>query len=320
MRRRSCRSAVSPATRVRANRGRNCASPIIPTTNDASSTGRVCRANSYTSQAITTACDPVPRVAQNRPARNRRYGHRASNGLSSSSGGSGGGAGVIGPSYGPAAPREPAGGGLRPAPRRGTIATTTEGHDMDWRAAFATIGLFIASAAGAADWPGWRGPTGMGVGRPKQTCRSTWGGKDDDERRSGSCRCPGARRRPGRTTTSPARSSAGGRVFVTVSYWPGRRRTPRSSPSTTSPATRRPTANAAWDATVRPGRGCSPTSAAATPPRPRPPTPTGSTSLFGSAVLAALDHDGKPVWRQGDHPVQVRRGPRPPARCCTATR
>ena len=45
MRRRSCRSAVSPATRVRANSGRNWASPIIPTANAASATDMVCRAS-----------------------------------------------------------------------------------------------------------------------------------------------------------------------------------------------------------------------------------------------------------------------------------
>ena len=45
-RRRSCRSAASPATRVSANSGRNCARPIIPTTNEASRMDIVRRATS----------------------------------------------------------------------------------------------------------------------------------------------------------------------------------------------------------------------------------------------------------------------------------
>ncbi len=67
--RRLRRSAVSPATRVRAKSGKNWDSPIIPTTKEASATDIVSRAVSYTSHAMMTACDVLARVPQNRPDR-----------------------------------------------------------------------------------------------------------------------------------------------------------------------------------------------------------------------------------------------------------
>src|SRR5262249_313788 len=49
-----------------------------PIVNEASASDIVFRATSYTSQAMTTAWDPVARVPRNRPVRKSTYGRRIS--------------------------------------------------------------------------------------------------------------------------------------------------------------------------------------------------------------------------------------------------
>src|SRR4051812_49423506 len=46
-------------------------------------------------------------------------------------------------------------------------------------AVVACTGALLVSAARAEDWPGWRGPTGMGISREKDL-PLTWGGKTEE--------------------------------------------------------------------------------------------------------------------------------------------
>jgi outer membrane protein assembly factor BamB len=156
------------------------------------------------------------------------------------------------------------------------------------------LGVFLAgTAARAADWPGWRGPTGMGRAEDRGL-PLTWGGKAGANVAWKAPLLP-AGARPDQNQSSPVVSR--GRVFVTVSYWPAGR------PQTEFPehhvlCFRAADGRRLWDTRVPPGpwllkdlRG------GYTAPAP---AADGERvyALFGSAVLAGLDRDGKVLWRQ----------------------
>jgi outer membrane protein assembly factor BamB len=156
--------------------------------------------------------------------------------------------------------------------------------------------LIVITPAPAADWPGWRGPTGMGQS-PDKDLPVTWGGKANANVRWKVPLYRGTDKvRFDQNQSSPI--VQGGRVFVTLSYWP----------AGVSPESRPPEHHVVcfdasdgkrlWDTTVEPGpwllkdlRGGY-----------TAPTPAADGEcvyvLFGSSVAAALDHDGKPVWRK----------------------
>ena len=78
--------------------------------------------------------------------------------------------------------------------------------------------VLSASSVSAGDWPGWRGPTGMGISDEKDL-PLTWGGKDNENvlwKQPLPGRDP--KNRQDHNQSSPI--VQGGRVFVTVSYWP----------------------------------------------------------------------------------------------------
>jgi outer membrane protein assembly factor BamB len=154
--------------------------------------------------------------------------------------------------------------------------------------------LTVALPLRAEDWPGWRGPTGMGqtraIGLPL-----TWSGKDNllwKVPLAGG----GARVRFDHNQSSPI--VVGDRIFVTLSYWPEGKANKEYSEHHVV-CFHKSDGRRLWDTQVRPGgwllndfRGggyaC--------------PTPAADDErvyiVFGSAVIAALDHEGKLVWRQ----------------------
>src|SRR5437763_13056246 len=81
---------------------------------------------------------------------------------------------------------------------------------------------FLAAAAAQvpADGPVWRGPTGMGLSSAKGL-PLTWGGKNDQNVRW-KVPLPGQDGNAARDQNQSSPIVSGGRVFVTVSYWPGK--------------------------------------------------------------------------------------------------
>jgi outer membrane protein assembly factor BamB len=163
------------------------------------------------------------------------------------------------------------------------------------RATVAGILLIVATAVSAADWPGWRGPTGMG--RADETdLPLKWGGKAG-ENVVWKVALPGQEAKAGQDQNQSSPVVAGGRVYVTASYWPGGKSDPKAFPEHHVVCYRAADGHLLWDAKVEPGpwllsdlRGGY-----------TAPTPAADADrvyvVFGSAVIAALTHDGKPAWR-----------------------
>jgi outer membrane protein assembly factor BamB len=156
--------------------------------------------------------------------------------------------------------------------------------------------LFVPSPARAGDWPGWRGPTGQGVSDEKDL-PLTWNGQTR-ENILWKVRLPG---QDGNTKQDQNQSSpivARGKVFVTASYWSA-----AVEPAKTYPEHHVVCYDAAdgkqlWDAKVEPG----PWKLTDLRGGYTAPTPACDGErvyvVFGSAVIAAFDLDGKPVWRK----------------------
>ncbi len=156
--------------------------------------------------------------------------------------------------------------------------------------------LILPRALGAAeDWPGWRGPTGMGQADVRDL-PLTWGGKQQENVRWRAElieNSAGVKRDQNQSSPIVVK----GRVLVTASYWPA------DVPTSQHPEHHVICFHSAdgrrlWDTRVPPGpwllkdlRGGY-----------TAPTPASDGErvyvLFGSAVLAALDLDGKLLWRQ----------------------
>jgi hypothetical protein len=153
--------------------------------------------------------------------------------------------------------------------------------------------LSINRPARADDWPGWRGPTGMGHTTARDLPRA-WGGKDQTNVRWKAPLLPD-RARPDQNQSSPI--VVGGRVVVTASWWPADSST-NEFPEHHVLCFRATDGKRLWDTRVPPGpwllkdlRGGY-----------TAPTPASDGqrlfALFGSAVLAGLDLDGKLLWRK----------------------
>ena len=159
----------------------------------------------------------------------------------------------------------------------------------------ALAALLAASAAPAADWPGWRGPTGMGISEEKDL-PLTWGGKDG-ENVLWKQRLPGADGKAKLDNNQSSPIVQGGRVFVTVSYWPAGVDA-KEYPEHHVACYKADDGTPLWDVKVEPG----PWKLSDLRGGYTAPTPAADADrvyvLFGSSVLAALDHDGKPVWRK----------------------
>ena len=126
----------------------------------------------------------------------------------------------------------------------------------------------------------------------------------------GKSRCPGQEEKAGQDQNQSSPVVSRGRVFVTASYWPGGKADPKQIPEHHVACYRAADGKLLWDVKVKPG----PWLFADLRGGYTAPTPAADAErvyvVFGSAVIAALDHDGQDRLAEGDHAVQVRRRPR----------
>jgi outer membrane protein assembly factor BamB len=152
-----------------------------------------------------------------------------------------------------------------------------------------------ALALTAADWPGWRGPTGQGI-CPEKGLPLSWDGKTG-KNVLWKAALPGAGRKVRQDHNQSSPVVQGGRVVVTVSVWPAgasQKEFPEHHVLAFAASDGKPL----WDTKVAPGpwrlddlRGGYTV-----------PTPAADAErfyvVFGSSVIAALDHAGKELWRK----------------------
>jgi outer membrane protein assembly factor BamB len=153
----------------------------------------------------------------------------------------------------------------------------------------------------AGDWPGWRGPTGLGYTEEKDL-PLTWDGKTGQNIVWKALLHGGVRNNP--EMNSPGWSSPivwQGRVFLTTAVWqPGLSKEERKTviPEHHVLCFQADNGKLLWDTLVPPGK-CLVDNHYHGYAVPTPVTDGKLVfALFGSAVLAALDFDGKIVWRE----------------------
>ena len=168
---------------------------------------------------------------------------------------------------------------------------------MPYQASLLKLALLVAmpGSAVAADWSGWRGPTGQG-----QTAETklplNWNAKDG----TGivwKAALPGVEAKAALDHNQSSPIVSRGRVFITASFWPGGKPDPKAIPEHHVACYQASDGKRLWDVTVKPG----PWLFADLRGGYTAPTPAADGErvyvAFGSAVLAALDYDGKPLWR-----------------------
>jgi outer membrane protein assembly factor BamB len=157
------------------------------------------------------------------------------------------------------------------------------------------IAIFLPMAARGENWPSWRGPTGLGYTTDK-FLPLTWGGKDNTNVLWKVPLFPN----PERIKQDENRSSPivwSDRVFITLSCWPDGV-SQKEYPEHHVVCLRADDGKRLWDTRVPPGPW------RLTDLRGGYTAPTPATDgervvvLFGSSVLAALDFDGRIVWRK----------------------
>jgi outer membrane protein assembly factor BamB len=156
--------------------------------------------------------------------------------------------------------------------------------------------LLLVAVPGVAgeNWPGWRGPTGMGMS-DETRLPLTWGGTDSANVLWKAPLFPTDRVRRDQNQSSPI--VWGDRVFVTVSYWP-EGVSEKQYPEHHFLAFRRDDGKKLWDVPVEPG----PWKLSDLRGGYTAPTPACDGErvyvAFGSAVVAAFSLDGKKLWRK----------------------
>lgn len=167
------------------------------------------------------------------------------------------------------------------------------------RAALVLGCLALAWPVGAADWLGWRGPTGQGLTEDKDL-PLTWGGKDQDNV-LWKVMLPGQKEKARQDQNQSSPIVVKGQVVITVSYWPTGTDT-KEYPEHHVVSYRASDGGLLWDVTVKPG----PWKLTDLRGGYTAPTPASDGEriyvLFGSSVLAALDLEGKLVWREEIRP------------------
>jgi outer membrane protein assembly factor BamB len=158
--------------------------------------------------------------------------------------------------------------------------------------------LLFVLLAGAAlpgeNWPGWRGPTGMGQADDKGL-PLTWGGKQNENVLWKAGLYPSDKVRRDQNQSSPI--VWGDHVFITTSYWP-EGAAEKDYPEHHVVCYGAGDGLKRWDTTVPPGPW------KLTDLRGGYTAPTPATDgrhvfvIFGSAVVAALDFRGQVVWRR----------------------
>ena len=171
---------------------------------------------------------------------------------------------------------------------------------------YAFILASIASVAQAGDhWPGWRGPTGDGH-TDEKNLPLTWGGKTQENVLWKTPLFPSEKVRRDQNQSSPI--VWGDHVFITLSYWPEGSTEKNFPEHHVICFNAKRTALKRWDTLIPPGpwkltdlRGgytCG------------TPATDGKHVFvnFGSAVVAAVDFQGKIAWRKVIIALQVRCG------------
>ena len=157
------------------------------------------------------------------------------------------------------------------------------------------VSLFVAATAAASEhWPGWRGPTGMGLSDEKGL-PLTWGGKEQSNVRWKVPLFPSEKVRRDQNQSSPI--VWGERVFVTVSYW-SEGVSEKEYPEHHVLCFHRDDGRQLWDVKVKPG----PWKLTDLRGGYTAPTPACDGhrvyAAFGSAVVAAITVEGKEAWRK----------------------
>jgi len=165
----------------------------------------------------------------------------------------------------------------------------------------ALLGCCLLPAARAGDWPGWRGPTGMGHTDEKDLPLN-WDARTGRNVLWKLQLHGGAKNNP--EFSSPGWSSPivhGDRVFLTTSVWPAgmtEKERRASIPSQHVLCVRAGDGQLLWDTEVPSGK-CLVNNFYHGYTVPTPVTDGKHVyALFGSGVLAALDYDGRIVWRE----------------------
>jgi outer membrane protein assembly factor BamB len=170
-----------------------------------------------------------------------------------------------------------------------------------WFGALLAVAFGLQGTSWAADWPGWRGPTGQGFTEEKDL-PLTWDAKTGKNIVWKTLLHGGSKNNP--DFTSPGWSSPivwKGRIFLTTATWPAG---PSNKERRDSIADhhvlciRADDGELLWDTVVPKGK------LVVTNEYHGYAVPTPATdgervfALFGSGVLAALDFEGKIVWRE----------------------
>ena len=145
-----------------------------------------------------------------------------------------------------------------------------------------------------ADWPGWRGPTGQGF-CAESNLPMTW--SKDGTNVLWKVRLPGheGKNRQDQNQSSPiiVKNS----VVITTSFWPEGVEPGKNQPEHRVAGFNFDTGKLLWETPIKPG----PWKLTDLRGGYSAPTPASDGerifAVFGSSVLAALDLDGKPLWR-----------------------
>jgi outer membrane protein assembly factor BamB len=156
--------------------------------------------------------------------------------------------------------------------------------------------MTLAHPVLAGDWPGWRGPTGMGQVEDKNLPLA-WGGKDNANV-LWKMPLPGTEEKAAQDQNQSSPIVTRDRVIVTMSYWPSSKADPKQFPEHHVACYQVADGKLLWNITVPPG----PWLFADLRGGYTAPTPTADGEriyvVFGSSVMVALDYDGKIVWRK----------------------